>query len=86
MPDFRRFIASSDIFSGYEVLLDIDIHNSLDNIVNIFYDNLHNILHQYKFEILVEKIKQCRFHIHDFTYEDIKNSNPENIIYICDHC
>jgi hypothetical protein len=96
MVRFRRFVASSPIFSGYEVFLDIDIHNTLDKIINQFYDNLYKLLELYKFEVLVEELKNTRFHIHDITMDDItmdditmdhiESNNSEKIIYVCDKC
>jgi hypothetical protein len=91
MVRFRRFVASSPIFSGYEVFLDIDIHNTLDKIINQFYDNLYKLLELYKFEVLVEELKNTRFHIHgittdDITMDHIESNNSEKIIYVCDKC
>jgi hypothetical protein len=86
MPEFRRFVASSELFSGFELYLDIEIHDTMDNIINAFYENLYNILSLHKFEVLLEKLKYCRFHIHDITMNDIINMDSEKIIYICDHC
>ena len=86
MADFRRFIASSEFFLGYEVFIDITIHNSLDNIVNYFYEHLMKTLVDNKFEVLIEYLKKLRLHIHDFTFEDIKDMDPEAPNYICDHC
>ncbi len=87
MKTIRRFIASSDLFLGFEVYLDLNVHDSIDNIINQFQEDLIYILKRYKFEILVEKVKQCNFHIHDLTFEDIINKNTENdAIYICDNC
>ena len=86
MADFRRFIAYSEFFLGYEVFIDITIHNSLDNIVNYFYEHLMKILVDNKFEVLIEHLKKRKLHIHDFTFEDIKGAGTDNVYYICDHC
>ncbi len=86
MPEFRKFIASSEYFLGYEVFIDITIHNSLDNIINYFYEHLMKTLVLNKFEVLIEYLKKQRLHIHDFTFEDIKAMDPEAPNYICDHC
>jgi len=40
MPTFRRFVASSALFLGFELYIDIDTHDTLDNIINVFYENL----------------------------------------------
>lgn len=86
MPEFRRFVASSELFTGFELYLDIEIHDTMDNIINAFYENLYNILYLHKFEVLLEKLKYCQFHIHDINMNDIINMDSEKIIYICDHC
>ena len=86
MSDFRRFIDSSEYFSGYEVFIDITIHNSLDNIINYFYEHLMKTLTDNKFEVFIDYLKERKLHIHDFTFEDIKAMNPDNVNYICDHC
>ena len=86
MPTFRRFVASSELFLGFELYIDIDIHDTLDNIINAFYENLKYILSLHKFKVLLEKLEKCKFHIHDITMNDIINMDYETIIYICDGC
>jgi hypothetical protein len=85
-PNIRKFVASSDLFSGFELDIDLNYCNSLDDIVNTFYENLYNVLLDNKFEYLINEVKKSRFHIHNFTFEDIITSKIENIFYICDHC
>jgi len=82
----RKFIVSSELFGGYEVMININHCDSLDDIVNTFYDDLYNCLVQHKFEYLINKVKLCRFHIHNFTFEDIILSEERTNFYICDHC
>jgi len=82
----RIFIASSDLFSGYEVLIDLNDCSSLDDIINTFHDNLHNCLLLNKFVVLLEELKECKFHIHTNTFEDILLSTVDSIFYVCDHC
>ena len=85
-PNIRKFVASSDLFNGFELDIDLNYCNSLDDIVNTFYENLYNVLLNHKFEYLINEVKKCRFHVHDFTFEDIITSKIEKIFYICDHC
>jgi hypothetical protein len=85
-PNIRKFVASSELFSGYEVNIDLNYCNSLDDIVNTFYDNLHSFLESYNLVQLVNKVKQCKFHIHSFTFEDIILADKNNLYYVCDHC
>ena len=51
MPNYREFRASSELFLGYTVFIDIDIHNSLNNIINHFYEHLLHTLEINNFEI-----------------------------------
>ena len=45
-PNIRKFIASSELFGGYEVYIDLNYCNTLDDIVNIFHENLLGFLNQ----------------------------------------
>ena len=82
----RTFIASSELYSGFRVNIDIRYINTLDDIVKIFLDELKLVLKQNNFEVLLEKVVDKEFHIHSYTLEDILTSNPDHIFYICNHC
>jgi len=82
----RVFIASSELFSGFKVEMDIRNIDTLDDIVNIFTDNLKKVLKEYNFEILHDSVNAAKFHIHSHTLEDILVSNKDEIFYVCDHC
>lgn len=82
----RIFVASSELFSGFRVNIDIRYINTLDDIVNIFLNELRLVLKQNNFESLFEKVIDKEFHIHSHTLEDILTSNPDNIFYVCNHC
>ena len=81
----KIFIASSELFSGFSVVIDVEKCNSMDDIINIFVDNLRKCLEIHNFEILLEKLSTINFHIHDYTFNDIL-TGKEQIYYICDHC
>jgi len=85
-PNIRKFIASSELFSGYEVFIDLNYCNTLDDICNIFYEDLLNFCNAHNLIVLVEKVKECRFHIHGFTFEEIIVSEKDNVFHVCDHC
>ena len=59
----RTFVASSELFSGFRVNIDIRYIDTLDNIVKVFLDELKLVLKQNNFEVLLEKIVD-RVHIH----------------------
>ena len=79
--NIRKFIASSEIFGGYEVYIDLNYCNSLDDIVNVYHENLLGFLNQYNLKELVTKLKQCKFHIHNFTFETICISDEDNVFH-----
>lgn len=81
----KIFIASSELFSGFNVVIDVEKCNSMDDIINIFVDNLRKCLEIHNFEILLEKLKTLNFHIHDYTFNDIL-TGEDKFYYICDHC
>ena len=82
----RTFIASSELYSGFRVNIDIRYVNTLDDIVKIFLDEMKLVLKQNNFEVLLEKVVDKEFHIHSHTLEDILTSNPDHIFYVCNHC
>ena len=82
----RTFIASSELFSGFKVEINIQSIDTLDHIIKIFTDELKTVLKKYNFEILLESVNVKKFHVHSHTLEQILISNKDEIIYICDHC
>ena len=82
----RTFIASSELFSGFKVEMNIQSIDTVDNIIKIFTDELKTVLKKYNFEILLESVNVGKFHVHSHTLEQILISNKDEIIYICDHC
>lgn len=81
----RKFIASSELFSDFEVTISLYEINSIDEIINIFIEELEKVLSENKLNILLDKLKKKKFHIHSYTIEEILTSNDEDIFYICDH-
>ena len=81
----RTFIASSETFSGFRVNIPLTDVGTIDDIITIFKNELHMVLKKNNFEILLEKLNICNFHIHEFTIEDILTSKQEDIFYICEH-
>ena len=84
--DSRLFIASSELFSNFEVEISLDEVSSLEGIVDIFKKELNDVLENSNLINLIKKLEESNFHIHSFTIEDILVSNSEDIFYICDHC
>jgi len=84
----RSFIASSELFSGFTVNINITQIETIDDIIKVFLSNLENVLESNKFINLIEELKKNKnnFHIHTNSIEDILTSKPEDVFYICDHC
>jgi len=81
----RKFIASSDIFSNFEV--DISLYNitTIEDIIKIFVFSLKEVLEKNKLTMLVKMLEKRSFHIHNYSVEEILVSNYDSIFYICDH-
>lgn len=86
MNNIKFFKASSKLFSGYELEIDINYHESIDDIINNFKKSLIEIFKINNFEFLIDEVNKANFHIHSFTFEDILISKRNSIFYICDHC
>ena len=81
----RKFIASSDLFSDFQ--LDISLYNvsSIEDIIKIFVSSLKEVLENNNLTMLVKILNERNFHIHSYTIEEILTSNYDSIFYICDH-
>ena len=84
--NLRKFICSSKYFSGFNIMINLTEVETINDIIYIFKNNLMNILQNYNFERLIERVNNCNFHIHSYTIEQILISSPNDIFYICDHC
>jgi len=82
----RKFITSSETFSGFNVLIDLTQIETLDDIILIVKKKLNEVLKEYNFEALIEILKKTEFHIHTHTIEQIFTSEINDIFFICDHC
>ena len=82
----RLFMGSSELFSGFKVYIDIRYIDTLDDIVNIFLNELRIVLKANNFENLLNKIVDGEFHIHSYTLEQILTSNKNEIFFVCNHC
>ena len=82
----RTFIASSRLFSGFKVDIDIQYIDTLEDIVKIFVNELRKVLAINNLEALLEECVEVKFHIHSHTLPDILTSNKDEIFYVCNHC
>lgn len=84
--DKRKFIASSELFSNFEVEISLYSISNIEDIIKIFKDELINLFSKNKLVNLIKKVEEANFHIHSNSIEDILTSESEAIFYVCDHC
>lgn len=77
----RTFIFSCDVFSGYEVILNVTATDNLPSLANQCVNYLKNFLKQHKLDRLQEILSQKKYHIHDTPLEDIFLHDIP--IYVC---
>ena len=84
MKEYIRIIkASSDIFDGFEMELDIRHVDDFNDIINKFKEKLSLIFKNNNLIYLSNLSMKNNWHIHSTSFENILLNN--NIIYICDH-
>ena len=84
--NIKRFICSSELFSSYELDIDVNFYDSIDSIIDYFKNDMIELFNKHRLHGLVEQMNNTRFHIHSYTIEDILISDIGTIYYICDHC
>jgi len=82
----RKFVSSSETFSGFSVFIDLTQVETLDDIIIFFKKNLEGVLKENNFEALIDIFKKTPFHIHTHTIEQLLTSEMNEIFFICDHC
>ncbi len=82
----RLFIASSELFSNFQVNISLYDISTIEDIIVLFKEELNRVLKKNNLTNLVNKLNVTNFHIHSYSIEDILTSNPEDVFYICDHC
>jgi hypothetical protein len=89
MNNLRTFQISSELFWGYRMVLDITHFDNIKSIIEYVKSDIRTFLLSRNLQLLVEKLDECKFHIHEpcETFEKvINNSTSYDVIYICDHC
>ena len=86
MPLPRRCCISDNEFRGFEIIIDLDYYDSLEEIVGYVKYHLINSLTKLKLESLVKKANEKKFHIHDIEMGNLLMSNEKSTIWICGHC
>ena len=80
------FKISDEIFSGYEVKLDLDYFETIDEICKQVTETLKCHLKLHNFEVLLEKLKEKNFHIHDEEFGSILLKSENEVVWVCSHC
>jgi len=88
MVKFKTFQFSCDLMWGYRVNIDLDDCRSNDDIVESGVLLLKSFLDSNNLEVLLLKINELNYHIHD-NFEDVISRNTDDINnihgYICSH-
>ena len=80
------FKLSDELFQGYEVVLDLDYFENVNEIYDQVTNTLKTHLELHKFEMLLERLKEKKFHIHDETMGSILLKSQDDIVWMCSHC
>ncbi len=80
------FKISDKHFQGYEVILDLDYFETIEEICEQVVTTLKTHLELHKFEQLLERLKHKDFHIHDETMGAILLKSQDEIVWVCSHC
>jgi|TARA_B100000795_G_C22785952_1_gene434633 acyl-CoA synthetase (NDP forming) len=76
---------SDKLFQGFEVYIDLNYIDTVDEICKQVHSTLITHLETYKFESLLNKAKNIHFHIHDYDMGQILMMGENAIIWICNH-
>ena len=79
------FKMSDELFQGYEVALDLDYFETLEEIYAQVTKTLKTHLELHKFEMLLERLNGKKFHIHDETMGTILLKTQTEIVWGCSH-
>lgn len=79
------FKISDELFQGYEVTLDLDYFETIEEICAQVTKTLKTHLELHKFEMLLERLNGKIFHIHDETIGTILLKSQSDIVWVCSH-
>ena len=86
MVNNREFCISGSIFWGYKTVINLDLVDSIDDIIDVVKSRIRDDMKKYP-EILNELNKEGEtFHIHNYNFGDILISDEKTIFYVCNHC
>ena len=77
---------SDKLFWGFNISVELDFYNSIDELANIIKKELILFLNDNNLLNLKEEAEKLNLHNHYYTkYEELYDTN-EKIIYFCSHC
>ena len=86
MVNNRKFVLSDDLFQSFEMDIDLDVVETIEEIISLIVHKLFNVLRENKLDNLESILKKRDFHEHDYSFEDVLLSESNTIFYICSHC
>ena len=87
MVNVRKFQLSCKWLWGYNVMIDLDELETIKEAIDIVLSSCHNFLKENNLEELKEYLESQHsgFHIHDTSLEQLLLTEPNHVIYICNH-
>ena len=86
MDALRKTCISGGTFWGYETYVDIDEITCMEDIIEKTINNLKEDLKKLNLVDLAESVDPRVFHIHSTDFISVLGSEPNFIIYVCNHC
>ena len=86
MVNNRKFVLSDDLFQSFEMDIDLDVVETIEEIISLIVSMLLEALRENKLVNLENILNSRKFHVHDYSFEDVLLSESNAIFYICSHC
>ena len=86
MVNNRTFCISGSIFSRYETIINLDMIDSIADIIKVIVKRMKDDMKNYPSILIELDREEKKFHIHNYKFGDILMSESEQIFYVCSHC
>lgn len=77
----RTFVFSCSVFNGFTVILNVNQHDTLQELTQACVANLKLFLKSNNLDLLLSQVDKMNYHIHSTTLQKILE--VENKIYVC---
>ena len=81
-----KFTISDEYFSGYEVSLDLNYFESIEDICFQVKQTLITFLEMNNLTALKRKAEKINFHIHDYEFGNLLLMPENTRVWVCSHC